>query len=375
MKEKNSLIRAVGILTSLIIVTSMSLNLLCSCQKEDQNLKLATINLKFSSDYNYSTIENLKSKIEATGDEGIIPDTNDFILSIRAEGGNSYYNGKYSDRPSKISIPAGSYNVAVYSKEFKAPAFSLPIYGDYQSIKVNSGENIGIAFSCSALNAGIRLGFTQNFKKRFKDCLPNVSNENGKLDYPFTEKRIAYFNPSKINIKIIESSINKFLLSRNIGAGEVLSLTLNCSSESQTANGFSIMLDTTRIWITEEYTIGQQHDGSSKDMAISVADLCNWIDSKEVWVKGYIVGADVSTNSMDTEAPFVSNSNIAIADTDNQKDRKKCAAVELPIGKIRDALNLSSNPSNLKKIVYIKGDIANYFGSPGVKKPKEYELK
>ena len=43
---------------------------------------------------------------------------------------------------------------------------------------------------------------------------------------------------------------------------------------------------------------------------------------------------------------------------------------------MREALNLASNPSNLGKKLYLKGDIVSaYYGIPGIKNISDYILK
>ena len=51
-------------------------------------------------------------------------------------------------------------------------------------------------------------------------------------------------------------------------------------------------------------------------------------------------------------------------------------SVQLPKGDVRDALNLVDNPSNLKRKVYIKGDIVDaYYGIPGIKNISDFIIK
>jgi hypothetical protein len=50
--------------------------------------------------------------------------------------------------------------------------------------------------------------------------------------------------------------------------------------------------------------------------------------------------------------------------------------VELPKGKVRDALNLVDHPNLIGKRVYVKGDlVAGYFGTRGLKNTNDYVLK
>lgn len=97
------------------------------------------------------------------------------------------------------------------------------------------------------------------------------------------------------------------------------------------------------------------------------------------WVTGVIVGC-VDGKSLADGAKFeaVANvySNILLAPEAGCTDVNKCIPVQL-VSKtdIRAALNLGDNPGNLGKTVTLQGKLENYFGTPGVKSPDQWELK
>ena len=91
---------------------------------------------------------------------------------------------------------------------------------------------------------------------------------------------------------------------------------------------------------------------------------------------GYIVGGDLTSSDISFSAPFHSYTNIAIASSRTVRDRDECLSVSLPVGEVRDGLNLVDNPGMLGKRVYLKGNIvASYFGLVGVKDISEYEVR
>ena len=50
--------------------------------------------------------------------------------------------------------------------------------------------------------------------------------------------------------------------------------------------------------------------------------------------------------------------------------------MSLPVGDVRDGLNLVDNPGLLGKRVFLKGNIvASYFGLVGIKDVTEYEIR
>ena len=96
-----------------------------------------------------------------------------------------------------------------------------------------------------------------------------------------------------------------------------------------------------------------------------------------VWVKGFIVGW-IDGKSLAEGAKFNGEATVAtnllLADNANETDYTKCIPVQLPTGAVRDGLNLQANPGNYKKEVSLKGDIAKYFGAPGLKTVTEYSI-
>lgn len=96
------------------------------------------------------------------------------------------------------------------------------------------------------------------------------------------------------------------------------------------------------------------------------------------WVKGYMVGVLETTNYPNVEenfdAPFVTNSNILIADSPDETNVKNCLTVQLPFGDVRTAVNLANNPDNHKKEVKLKGSLGAYFNQPGLRDASDYWL-
>lgn len=102
-------------------------------------------------------------------------------------------------------------------------------------------------------------------------------------------------------------------------------------------------------------------------------------NGKLAWVKAYITGYIPSggdAGSTISDAVFgtegAGESNIVVSATPDNKNINNCLAVQLPIGEIRDSLNLSSHPQNLYQEVMLLGTMVNYFGGPGVKEVQAY---
>lgn len=91
-------------------------------------------------------------------------------------------------------------------------------------------------------------------------------------------------------------------------------------------------------------------------------------------VEGYIVGVTNNGPKYQHDAPFSVNTNIAIADSADEKDASKILPVQLPAGSIRADLNLVDHPDNLGKKIQISGTLTAYFAVPGLKSPTGYSF-
>ena len=85
------------------------------------------------------------------------------------------------------------------------------------------------------------------------------------------------------------------------------------------------------------------------------------------------MGAATSSKKAVFGGPYTKNTNLLLGLSDTTSVREHCLAVQLPSGKIRDALNLVDHPGLTGRELYIKGDLVDaYFGIPGLKSPSEY---
>lgn len=114
------------------------------------------------------------------------------------------------------------------------------------------------------------------------------------------------------------------------------------------------------------------NDGSSVEKAYTVAEAialynAGTAPTDAVWVVGPIVGF-YKDNAFVAGNTSAEASNLAIGTADANMP------VQLPSGAIRTALNLKDTPSNLGKVVYLKGKIEKYFSVAGLKSPSSYQF-
>lgn len=311
---------------------------------------------------------------------GEIPDTNAFQLEVTDAKGKVLYSGLYGQSPDVLQVGAGSYTVSVRSSEFSKPAFASPQYGDTQVVVVRAGERSSARLSCGMLNAGIRLQIHPNFLTTYPNGSLHLRSGEGRLLYAYTEKRIAYFLPGSVSLLLSNAGKDEVLFSRNLSARQILTLGISAPGGDPDEEGvsFSVSVDTTTTRTYETYVIGEGGSGGeTPDEALDVGAAFEAVGKTEAWVYGYIVGGDLSSagGSVKTEAPFSKKTHLAIASRASTTAKGSCIAVELPAGKLRDALNLVDHPENIGRTVYVKGDIVQaYFNTTGIKNTRDYQL-
>lgn len=343
--------------------------LFCACEKnpgEDAEPEKGRLKLKF--DANPSEVAKVSMEL---------PDTNDFLLTVRKDDGAVVFDGLYCEAEEEFLLDPGSYHVFVRSADFEGPAFSEPQFGDEQCTIVPAGGDASVHLQCRQINSGVRLKVSSDFLVEYPGGVLFLKSDEGRLMYSYTEKRIAYFRPGNVSLVLADGGKEEVLLSRILSAQEILTLKVSVAGSGKSGSGISISLDTTRVWNDESYVIGGDNGkGSEYTNALTVSQAMASVGMKDVWVNGFIVGGDLTSASASFMPPFRSSTNLVIAARSSVSDRKNCIAVQLPSGDIRDVLNLAENPDMLGREICLNGDIVeSYFGLTGLKSVSDYVLK
>ena len=305
-----------------------------------------------------------------------LPDTNDFILTVQDANGKILYEGTYGASPEVMEVPQGYYTVSVVSVRFTSPAFDRPQYGDTQVVQVPSGGSVTVQLSCTLLNAGIRLKTGSDFLNAYPNGILYVKQDDVKLKYLYRETRIAYMKPGDVQVLLYDKEEYQTLFSRCLEAREILTVSISAPEQGSTSAGrISIQTDTTKVWEHEDYTIGQP--GSGEENVFSVGDAADHVGETGVWITGYIVGGDLTTAGKTVNTTGLTKAtHLALADRSSITAKASCLAVELPQGKVRDALNLVDHPDLIGRRVSVKGNLVDkYFGTLGMKGTSDYNLK
>ena len=128
--------------------------------------------------------------------------------------------------------------------------------------------------------------------------------------------------------------------------------------------------------VNKDFEVYKPEGDGTKENPYTIQDAQKISSTRNVWIKGNIVGFYSGSNytSFVPGKENASASNIALAAAPAETDAAKTVPVQLSTAAVREALNLKDNPSLLGKSVLIKGDVEPYFGAPGLKNASEYEL-
>lgn len=303
-----------------------------------------------------------------------LPDTNDYILTVRDASGKVLYEGSWGASPQALEVDEGNYTVGIVSIPFPEPAFSSPQYGDEQAVLVPAGQSVTVRLNCTLQNAGIRLKTGPDFLQAYPDGILYVQQDGTRLPYLYREDRIAYVKPRLASVLLYHESQARYetVFNRLMQPREVLTVRISASAGGNTGhNSITVQTDTSKVWGNENLIIG-----GNAGAPISVADAFSHIGEEDVWVTGYIVGGDLSTAGKTVKTEDITkNTHLALADRSSTTDKASCLAVELPQGKVRDALNLVDHPTLIGRRVRLKGNLVEkYFGTVGMKGTSDYEF-
>lgn len=121
-------------------------------------------------------------------------------------------------------------------------------------------------------------------------------------------------------------------------------------------------------WIEE--VGGGEDDGFPTGSVVDVATFRSNDIGRQVWVKGYIVGAATGANNKiryQFEPAFTYPTAILMADDPAETDFNNVIAIQLHQQKYRAILNLKDNPGNKGRRIAIFGIQKTYLGIPGIK--------
>ena len=309
-----------------------------------------------------------------------------YTLSLVDAGGKVVFRDKWGMCPDEFELTPGSYTVSLKSDESTEPAYEHPLFGDSRGITLAEGQVSELTLVATQLNSGLHLLLSEAFIANYKDGALFLRCPTGTLAFGYSEERTAYFLPGKVSILLNINGKTAVIHNLELRQGEILTLRLGVAEQMPKVSLVSgvdlyARVDTSRVWREESVLWDGSSAGDSGSSsgttpdAVSVSVARGKAGSKGVWVKGFIVGGDLTSTKCSFEAPFSSRANLVLADKADCKNREICMSVQLSVGDIRNALNLVDNPSMLGRQVLLRGDIVeSYYRLPGLQNLSDYRL-
>lgn len=119
------------------------------------------------------------------------------------------------------------------------------------------------------------------------------------------------------------------------------------------------------------------HGEITDDEYISVSAAQSRAEGEEVTVIGYYVGfvsGSTIGNAVANRSYDKANTNLLLCEDSLCLFPEECLPVELPKGAVRDALNSFDNPELFGRRLLIRGTLATYFKTLGLKSPTAWKL-
>lgn len=133
-----------------------------------------------------------------------------------------------------IELAVGEYTIKVNSPSVAMPDFSVPLYGASQDFTITAGATTNLSLVCKQTNAGVKVGYTDTFKKY---CTDNkiaysitIEQEGSSLTYANSETRVGYFNPGSVTVNVSIGD-KEFSSTSILAAQDLVNLTIDLAPE------------------------------------------------------------------------------------------------------------------------------------------------
>lgn len=164
----------------------------------------------------------------------------------------------------------------------------------------------------------------------------------------------------------IETSLDEFL-------GETVTVAVKFTSSTTQSRTFEV-----KYILVEEGqpgvdppTPGTVEGDGSRENPYTANDIIllgiETSDGNKYWVKDYIVGVIDGSYQYQFSSSTEVKTNIIMSSSVSTADESECIPVQLPVGAIRNGLNLVDNPGNYHQEVLLYGTLEKYFNAAGVK--------
>ena len=167
-----------------------------------------------------------------TTQKAAVTDPNEFKLTIckKSDGAIVKEFGKVSEvGGNPIELEVGTYIVKTSSNNFTTADWETPLYEATDEVTVVAENTTTATLTNTQANAGVKVSYTDDFKAKFTDYQTAIESANGNLTFVKEEKRIGYFSPGTIAIKVTADGVAYEAFTKAVSARELVNVSISYS--------------------------------------------------------------------------------------------------------------------------------------------------
>lgn len=173
----------------------------------------------------------------------LVVDNYDVSITSKADAKFSYGKKVSTIGANPIELAVGEYTIKVNSPSVALPDFSVPLYGASQDFAITAGATTNLSLVCKQTNAGVKVGYSDAFKKYCTDkslsYSTSIEQAGSSLTYATSETRVGYFNPGNVNVTVAVGD-KSFSSTLTLAAQDLVNLTIDLSLENPSTISMNI---------------------------------------------------------------------------------------------------------------------------------------
>lgn len=135
-----------------------------------------------------------------------------------------------------IELPADTYVVKTTSGSFSEAKWDTPAYEATKEVTLAANATEKLTLTNTQTNAGVKISYTESFKKAYASYGTLIESENGVLSYGMSEQRTGYFKPGNLKITTTSNGTPVAIFTRSVNAQELANIEINYQADG-TLNG------------------------------------------------------------------------------------------------------------------------------------------
>lgn len=135
-----------------------------------------------------------------------------------------------------IELPADTYIVKTTSGSFSEAKWDTPAYEATKEVTLAANATEKLTLTNIQTNAGVKITYTESFKKAYSSYNTLIESESGNLIYGIGEQRTGYFKPGNLKITTTNNGTPVAVFTRNVNAQELANVEISYQADG-TQNG------------------------------------------------------------------------------------------------------------------------------------------